>query len=81
METFINAAVTTGIKNYVLMTHNEQYSKAHIFEVHVIDMLAHIYCEINVINYNIIFSKYSLYLYNFCRTNIDILLSTIIPQF
>lgn len=50
METFINAAVTTGIKNYVLMTRHEQYSKAHIFEVHVIDMLSHIYSEINVIN-------------------------------
>ena len=50
MNFFVNRAIDCGIENYLLKKNNEKYDKSHIFEVLVIEMLIHIYGEINIIN-------------------------------
>lgn len=50
MNFFVNRAIDCGIENYLLKKNNEKYDKSHIFEVLVIEMLVHIYGEINIIN-------------------------------
>lgn len=49
-EIFINEALTYGINSYLLKKARQEYSKAHIFELTIAELLVSIYGELNVIN-------------------------------
>lgn len=51
---FINEFITYGIQNYLNKLQNAKIDYSHVFEMHIIELLAKIYGEINIINpYNL----------------------------
>jgi len=50
MEIFINAALTNGINDYTSKTEKHEYNLSHVLELKIVEILVHLYGEINILN-------------------------------